>query len=166
MRITKYTKNGPDARHDVHYIQQNTFCRFASDEDPAPRLIKAIEDLRRCCAELTGIEVEIKRITLSEPEYNETKVGFEVLAAATNGEDMKIALPKVGWKVGFRELPGGGAEESTIPQGGIDLPFVDAIKETIAALKDYVRDGAGQLDLFADSSGTGRPTAEMAGSLY
>ncbi|WP_321991498.1 hypothetical protein [Marispirochaeta aestuarii] len=150
MKILKYTKGGLDPRHDVHYIQQETFCRFGSNEEPPKRMIKALQSLREHCSVLARIDVEIKRITFSEPEINETRVSFEVIAAASNGQDMKITLPKVGWRTGSREIPGGEFEKTTIPKEGIDLEFVNAIKEVIESLKDYVINGAGQLDFNFD----------------
>lgn len=144
MRILKYTYQGKDVIHDIHYEHQGKFCRYGSDEEASQRLIKAYRDVNEHCSELARTTVRVKRMTVSG-SLTEQTITFEVFAAANNGNDMKIVLPKVGWRKGSKEAPGGTWEEVTIPKGGIDLDFVNAIQELIGALKEYVQTGAGQL---------------------
>ena len=149
MKILKYKKGG-DVRNDIHYTHQGKYLRFGSDEEGPREMIAAFNDLNELCSELAGITCRIKTIVYGG-DYNETKIRVEAIAAAKNGEDMKITLPKVGWREGSREIPGGEFEKAIIPVGGIDHKFVEAIQTFTQELQNYARSGSRQLDLDFDN---------------
>lgn len=142
MTITKYTKGGP-VEHDIQYLHEECILRFGSDEEPKQTMIQAHNDLNRLSGQLTGKTVRVNKVSWTRAK-GETNVTIECIAAAENGEDMAIKLPKIGWRRSIRTI-GDISEEIDIPHG-IEEADIIVLQNFEAVLIDYVKTGSGQLD--------------------
>ncbi len=142
MQITKYTKGGPVA-HDIQYIHNDCILRFGSDDEPRQTMIKAYNDLNLLAGSITGKTVRVNKASWTRSK-GETNVTIEATAAAENGEDMTIKLPKIGWRKSSRVI-GDTIETFDIPHG-IEEAEIVILQQFEKALEDYIVNGAGQLD--------------------
>lgn len=143
MRILSYKKNGKDVANDIQYTHEGKLCRYGSDEEASTGMIKAMGDLNNLASRITALETRVDKISFSFKD-KEMKIAVECHAAATNGDDMKITLPKVGWREGIRQIDG-TYETFEIP-AGIDEEDIEIFKSLEKALEEYVQNGAGQLN--------------------
>ena len=142
MTITKYTKGGP-VEHDIQYLHEECILRFGSDDEPKQTMIQAHNDLNRLSGQITAKTVRVEKVSWTRNK-GETNVTIECTAAAENGEDMTIKLPKIGWRDSIRNV-GEIAERIQIPHG-IEEADIIVLQNFESALKDYVATGSGQLD--------------------
>jgi hypothetical protein len=145
VKVSKYVNKGKDVEHDIHYAQGFRVLRYGSNDDPKPQFMEAFRQLNLQAAKLAGVDIaSIKCISFSHPKPTETLLGIEINASATNGEIMKITLPKFGYREGTRELPEGKFENVLIPIHCTE-EVVTIIRAFEAACEEYARDGNGQL---------------------
>ena len=145
MNIVKFTYRGRDARCDIHYTKENIILRFGSNEEEKPHLRDVIASLNTKAAERARITgVAIKRVTFSRPDTNTTEVKLECDAASMNGDEMKITLPKFGYRKSLQDTGFGEMKEIVKPIKS-DEETMELILDLEESLKDYIVNGAGQM---------------------
>jgi hypothetical protein len=147
MKIQKYTYMGQACRHDILFIQDDTFCRFGTDDESPEKVQKAYQDLCNFAADIADIDgFHIKRIEFSEPDHNEHRCKIEGLAFTKLGEEMKITLPAIEWveASGVNEITQENFHEFR-PKGKVEQPVINSILTMLAALESFASSGAGQL---------------------
>jgi hypothetical protein len=142
MTITKYTKGGP-VEHDIQYLHEECILRFGSDDEPRQQFHQAYQDINRLAGQISGKTVRVNKVSWTRSK-GETNITIEATAAAENGDDMTIKLPKIGWRRSIRTV-GEISEPIDIPHG-IEEADIIVLQNFEAVLIDYVKTGSGQLD--------------------
>ncbi|MDA3956890.1 hypothetical protein [Oceanispirochaeta sp.] len=142
MTITKYTKGGPVA-HDIQYLHEECILRFGSDDEPKQTMIQAHNDLNKLAGSICGKAVRVEKVSWTRSR-GETNITIECTAAAENGEEMTIKLPKIGWRDSIRNV--GDISERIQIHHGIEEADILILQQFEYSLQDYVKTGSGQLD--------------------
>ncbi len=156
MKINKFVYKGQKVDFDIHFTINGKLCRYGSDDEPKPQLSKCFRDLCDLAGGMADKVVEVTRIGYSYSDKGETLASVECKAATSNGEMMKIALPKFGYTDTMKPDGNGGYEKAESPIG-TDAEGVQIIKDLAEALIDYVQNGNGQLQLDFQNEHEGEP---------
>jgi hypothetical protein len=150
IRILRYTRGGKDCAHDIHFIKDNTFLRYGTDEEMSKEMYTAVMDVQNFAADISAMDgYHVKRITFSA-DANDIylrKCKIEGIAATRYGENMKVFLPAIEWREvsGTNEITGEDFTNTKATDERLQ-PVVDSILKLIVSLQKFVSAGNQQIE--------------------